>query len=131
MGYILRRMKNKKKNSFLIFSFWDMVDLKCKKSEKCNQKIFFVRFRWNFFGYDSNDFKNFYFLKSIKKNVKNKMFFYTIFDTIWTQFFFSQLQIFFSPKIVWFVPEKMFIEIRRKKKFWSYFSTIFEKIANL
>ena len=36
-------------------------------------------------------------------------------------FFFLKLKTFFL-KIVWNVPEKIFIDIGRKKKFWSYFS---------
>ena len=65
MGYVLRRM---------IFSFWDMVDLKC---EKCVRKNF-VWFRLHIFGYDSDDFKKKKFLllrrkKNANPSAKNKI----------------------------------------------------------
>ena len=39
MGYALRRMKKPPKK-LAIFIFLDMVDLKCEKIEKCDQKFF-------------------------------------------------------------------------------------------
>ena len=48
MGYVLRRMKNPKK-LFANFSFWDIVDLKCEKSEKCDQNFFFRPISMKFF----------------------------------------------------------------------------------
>ena len=61
-----------KKYNFPIFRFWDIVDLKC---EKCVQIFFFVRFRCNFFRYDSDDFrKNNVKLKKKKFDEKNRDF---------------------------------------------------------
>ena len=51
---------------FTIFSFWDMVDLKC---EKCG--LFFVRFRWTIFSGTNQTILRIFFLHS-GKNIKNK-----------------------------------------------------------
>ena len=142
-----------KKISF--FSLWDMVDMKCEKSEKCGQKNCFVRFRWKCFwvrfrrswekkvstfklicrwartcSHESPQSKIIRGLGAkplVGDDAFHKKYIYwkKKFDKI---YFFLKV-IFYSPEIVYFIPNNFFIEIGRKKKFWSSFFMIFEKIA--
>ena len=63
---------------------------------------------------------------SRKKKLGKKIFvqiFFEKFSNIFSSiFFFFFHYIFILHKIIWHVPEKNFIDIRQKKKIWSYFS---------
>ena len=62
----LRYNKNEKtpKECFPIYSFWDMVDLKCEKSEKCGKNIFFRLISMKFFlGTIQTILRIFFFIK--------------------------------------------------------------------
>ena len=61
-GLCIEKNEKPKKKQFSDFSFWDLVNFKCEKSETRGQFFFFVDFDVHFFGYDSDDFKKKKFL---------------------------------------------------------------------